>query len=323
MDTKGRVKVVDFGLAKVSAPGPEGFSTMHTQPGAILGTPAYAAPEQKKANATVDHRADIYSLGVMFYEMLTGDLPQGVFELPSRKRQADQRLDQVVIRAMQEKPDLRYQKVTEMRDDVTRVQEGAESPPPPKRSRTLLFAAVPILVLGVLAVAGLWVFRPAPPPEPKPAVSPERLVIPADAPRPLENPMETPAEESPRPAPAVLTNKEAVYAGKRFLLVGQPAKWEASHARARELGGHLASVDTAELNAWITATFATDGAIFLGGQCGIPGGPWEWTDGSPWTYQSWEGLPPIYGALRLNPGGKWSAGSFQDQLPYLIVLDKK
>ena len=321
VDTKGRVNVVDFGLAKISTPGPEGFSTMHTQAGAILGTPAYAAPEQMKANASVDHRADIYSLGVMFYEMLTGDIPQGVFEPPSRKRQADQRLDQVVIRAMQEKPDLRYQKVTEMRDDVTRVQEDAEVPPRPNRGRPLLLAAFLVVGLGALAVAGLWFFRPAS--EPAEPTSPRVAAVPADNSWPRESPKETPVAERTRSGPAPLANKEAIYAGKRFLLIGEPARWEAAHARARELGGHLVSVDTAERNAWLATTFAADGAIFLGGQCGIPGGPWEWTDGRPWSYENWEGPPPIFGALRMNPGGKWTAGSFQDQLPYLIVLDEK
>lgn len=321
VDTKGRVKVVDFGLAKISTPGPEGFSTMHTQAGAILGTPAYAAPEQMKANASVDHRADIYSLGVMFYEMLTGDIPQGVFEPPSRKRHADQRLDQVVIRAMQEKPDLRYQKVTEMRDDVTRVQEGAEISTRPNRGRPVLLAAVSVLVLGALAVVGLWFFRPAS--EPAEPRSPSVAAIPADSPRPQESPKETPVAERVPPVPAVLPNKEAVFAGKRFLLIGQPARWEVAHARARELGGYLVSVDTPELNTWLTTTFAAGGAIFLGGQCGIPGGQWEWTDGRPWSYQNWEGAPPIYGALRLDSRGKWTAASFQDQLPYVIVLDEK
>src|SRR6185312_13738358 len=76
IDTKGRVKIADFGIAKlVGEVPPEAL----TGSGAALGTPHYMAPEQIEKPAAVDHRADIYSLGVVFYEMLTGELPLGRF----------------------------------------------------------------------------------------------------------------------------------------------------------------------------------------------------------------------------------------------------
>src|SRR6185503_835802 len=86
--------------------------------GQVMGTPQYMAPEQL-ANSNVDHRADIYSLGVVFYELLTGNLPRGRFELPSRRIDVDVRLDEVVLRALEQDPDLRYQHARQLKTDVS------------------------------------------------------------------------------------------------------------------------------------------------------------------------------------------------------------
>ena len=82
LDAKGRVKIADFGIAKLTAevdaaPRIGGDDPKLTATGAALGTPQYMAPEQLDTPGDVDHRADIYSLGVVFYEMLTGELPVG------------------------------------------------------------------------------------------------------------------------------------------------------------------------------------------------------------------------------------------------------
>ena len=86
-----------------------------------VGTPGYSAPEQKTDPQRVDSRADIYSLGVVFYEMLTGELPGKRIEPPSTKVQIDVRLDEVVLRALEKKPELRYQQASEVKTLVETI----------------------------------------------------------------------------------------------------------------------------------------------------------------------------------------------------------
>jgi len=122
LDSKGRVKVADFGLAKLLGRAPADASLTGTHQ--VMGTPHYMAPEQMQGSHDVDHRADIYSLGVVFYEMLTGQLPIGRFEPPSKKVQVDVRLDDVVLRALHSEPDRRYQHVS----DIGSAVKSLDSP---------------------------------------------------------------------------------------------------------------------------------------------------------------------------------------------------
>jgi type II secretory pathway pseudopilin PulG len=96
-----------------------------TASGGTLGTPHYMAPEQIEKPAAVDHRADIYSLGVVFYEMLTGELPIGRFQPPSKKVAVDVRLDDVVLHALEKEPERRYQQVSEVKTAVDTIAIGA------------------------------------------------------------------------------------------------------------------------------------------------------------------------------------------------------
>lgn len=125
LDKEGRVKIADFGIARML--GTEA-SEFLSQP---AGTPRYMAPEQHSDPLRVDHRSDIYSLGVVLYELLTGEAPGDQFPPPSQRVQIDVRLDAVVLRALNEKPELRWQTAGELK---TQVQTLAATPAAPQQA---------------------------------------------------------------------------------------------------------------------------------------------------------------------------------------------
>jgi phage shock protein PspC (stress-responsive transcriptional regulator) len=88
---------------------------------AMVGTPDYMAPEQRHDSASVDARADIYSLGVVFYESLTGHLPLGRFAPPSRIAPVDPRLDRIVMKMLDPDPRGRYGEAAEVAREVSRI----------------------------------------------------------------------------------------------------------------------------------------------------------------------------------------------------------
>jgi len=101
----GRVKVADFGLAKVTNTGESAM----TRSGVIMGTLPYMAPESLVLGVDVDKRADIYAVGVMLYQMLTGKLPHGMFEMPSLQvKGLDPRYDKIVATALRDDREFRY-----------------------------------------------------------------------------------------------------------------------------------------------------------------------------------------------------------------------
>ncbi len=175
LDRRGRVKVADFGLAKLARGEPESDAARQppagpaalTGMGEVMGTPNYMAPEQVEHPAEVDHRADIYALGVVFYQMLTGELPGRGLEPPSRKVHVDVRLDAVVLRALERKPELRYQQVSEIKTAVeTLGADPSANPAPSERAtepapsaateaarRTIHRSANALLLLGAAGLA--------------------------------------------------------------------------------------------------------------------------------------------------------------------------
>lgn len=163
IDTEGRVKLADFGLAKLRDESVLPFTL--TQSGAKLGTLAYMAPEQVEKPADVDHRADIYSLGVVLYEMLTGELPLGRFPAPSEASGADSRLDSVVMRTLDKKREKRPHSAQQLRTELDQAWSREASASISCRPRTqaalmALFASAGIIISitsmqGIMLVVGL------------------------------------------------------------------------------------------------------------------------------------------------------------------------
>jgi serine/threonine protein kinase len=168
LDRRGRVKVADFGLAKIM--GNDGRADLPvsredgaaqqrcptdalTDAGKVMGTPQYMAPEQREHPAEVDHRADIYALGVVFYQMLTGELPGKKIEPPSNKVQIDVRLDEVVLRALEKKPELRYQQASVLKTQVETIASTAGSnEPTQKRKPDHFWRWIAVVVLAMIAI---------------------------------------------------------------------------------------------------------------------------------------------------------------------------
>lgn len=106
VDARGHAKVADFGLAGIRR---QDSRLNLTATAVAMGTLNYMAPEQRRDARSVDGRADLFSLGVMVYEVLTGELPVGRFRMPSERVQGlDPRVDEVVARLLENEPDARY-----------------------------------------------------------------------------------------------------------------------------------------------------------------------------------------------------------------------
>lgn len=116
IDPKGRVKIADFGVARILEKDPRQI-TLTAGPIA-LGTPYYIAPEQLETPDKTDHRIDVFALGVVFYEMLTGRLPLGRFEATSASAESRKGLDPIIDKALQQKPDRRYQTIAAFKADL-------------------------------------------------------------------------------------------------------------------------------------------------------------------------------------------------------------
>lgn len=136
---EGEVKVGDFGLAKLVG---RKHETSITRTQVSMGTPDYAAPEALEEGGVVDRRADIYSMGVLFYELLTGKVPRGAWKPPSAYTDIDTRLDQIIIKAMQPDPEHRYQTVAQLSNSLNEVRKSPKMVVAQSGSKQLLTGTV-------------------------------------------------------------------------------------------------------------------------------------------------------------------------------------
>jgi serine/threonine-protein kinase len=113
LDARGHVKVADFGLAGIRSGSDSRLQLTATS--VAMGTLNYMAPEQRRDAKSVDGRADLFSFGVVLYELLTGQLPVGRFKLPSERVPGlDPRVDEVVARLLENEPEARYARASEV-----------------------------------------------------------------------------------------------------------------------------------------------------------------------------------------------------------------
>ncbi|MFM2166116.1 MAG: Serine/threonine-protein kinase PknB, partial [Verrucomicrobiota bacterium] len=164
IDSRGQVKIADFGIAKLTGEEGQDLLTL-TQRGSVLGSPHYMAPEQFESPGDVDQRADIYSLGVVLYELLTGELPLGRFAPPSKKSAVDARIDEIVMRTLERERELRFQTVGEVKTQMQAASEpqaareaqnsGNPAGLPARSAKPLIIWSTLSPAVGVMALVGL------------------------------------------------------------------------------------------------------------------------------------------------------------------------
>jgi len=225
-DDEDFVKVLDFGIAKVA-------NRPHrlTRDGEVLGTPHYMSPEQC-AGDDIDHRTDIYALGVLLYEMVTGHVPHDadsmmailtkqMYEDPVAPRvrvpSLSLGLEQVILRSLEKKPSQRYQTMQDMEADLARLESGQRlagpdtlriKPAPPRRkaflrARTLVLLLAAVVGAGLTVAAVFGAFEEQDPVAPPTNAS----VAPSTKPAPSEPEVQGP---SPAPMEAVVSKPDGI-----------------------------------------------------------------------------------------------------------------
>ena len=166
ISSRGHAKILDFGLAKMGGPSTHAadaptLSSAATQGGMVLGTAAYMAPEQARGEM-VDHRADLWAVGLVLYEMATGTRPMAAVRL--RVEQSPD-LERIISKCLETDRELRYQHASDIRTDLQRLKRDSDSTQPPSLTATrptrwkVVLAAATTAVLTLLPAGYFYLHR--------------------------------------------------------------------------------------------------------------------------------------------------------------------
>ena len=321
INMEGAVKVADFGLARMHDPAQTGGMT---QDDMTMGTPDYVAPEALIIGMSVDGRADLYAVGVMLYNMLTGTIPRGIFQLPSEKTGCDTRYDAIVRKAMEQDVAKRYQTSREIRRDLDQIltvpvakEKPARQapaggmlprqppPPPPPPSIPWGMIAAAMIVLGGAVV---FLMRRGEPP-PTPSIPEVATVKPAkqepatqEPPKPADGAKPT---TSAAPAPVIVTTDPKApkgsplsklpvlsYNGHYYQVVSERMNQANAQKHAQSLGAHLATINSQAEQDWMNRTlppFLKQVPQWMATLGGLrEKGVWKWLSGEPFEFARWE-----------------------------------
>lgn len=330
--SNGEVKVADFGLAKITVPG----TVALTASSISMGSRDFAAPEVFVKGGEADHRADIYSLGVMLYQMLTGAIPRGMFKLPSQRVPGlDHCIDEVVCKALEQEREDRYQSVGEMMDDLEMMMPSPVSQTiivadalelPVARQRVLSrMAGTAALLGGIAAAYFLWAGL-----ERNPRSNPAQHQAADQVPKP----------HAAAPAFVPLPETPVEFQGHRYQYVPGAFTWTEAQANAVSLGGHLVTLTSEAENRWVWSQFSKylpplakrppiNRGWWAGGSRSLEGA-WTWVTGEPFDYACWAATAgPAARTPRLrhhdNGGGgslsAWTAMHYSDRCGFVVEWD--
>uniref|UniRef100_UPI0037836FD5 serine/threonine-protein kinase n=1 Tax=Prosthecobacter sp. TaxID=1965333 RepID=UPI0037836FD5 len=219
INMKGQVKVADFGLAKIEEPGTHGL----TKTGYAMGTPDFVAPEVLMLGSHIDGRADLYAVGVMLYQMLTGEVPRGAFKpATARLPGLDPRFDPIILKAMQSDREERYQSSTELRRDldvILTVPLVRQDEPPAAAQAA---AQTPPARLGPRHEGGMPVRKQPPSSQPGPTYL-------DDGPAGQASPVRAVVKKPKSQAPLLLLGAAAVVAAGAYVVFSSGGPGEVRH----------------------------------------------------------------------------------------------
>ncbi len=306
------------------------------------------------AQAMANLQADLHAVGVMFYEMLTGEVPRGSFRMPGVLSGTDPRFDAIISKAMETDPEQGYPTVSDLRRDLDAISptppieaggvahaavppsllltlddhSSAVSPPSRKSKGLLIYsiatvAALALLVM-VLAGGGTQEQEVAAPASMIVEAVPETTTPPvAPVPVIVEKP-------SPPPPTADIASAAAalVFGGHRYQLVQEKLKWGEARKKAKDMGGYLAAITTPQEWEWLRQTLTAtatghEGNVFLGGV--KERRKWTWVTGETFDWKfvggqevKGKGQVLCFHTLRQELGVAPQAGQ---PMPFLVEWD--